>query len=36
MIIEELLLLALAVIYAAISYGHSPPESRDAWDREKP
>jgi len=35
MIVEELLLLALALIYAAISYGYPPPESRDDWDREK-
>jgi len=40
MIVEEFLLLALALIYTAISYGHVPRENRADWqsemDHEKP
>lgn len=39
MIVEEFLLLALALVYAAISYGHSPRESgverQDEMDRKE-
>jgi hypothetical protein len=41
MIVEEFLLLALALIYTAISYGHAPQETRadrqsNNMDHEKP
>jgi hypothetical protein len=40
MIVEEFLLLALALIYTAISYGQVPPETRadqqSNMDHEKP
>jgi hypothetical protein len=32
---EEFLLIALAVIYSVITYGHSPRESSSEWYRDR-